>query len=182
MEELLSMGFSKKEVEISLVIVFYFTDSIIYKNTRTNYTNWRQYPMAPFIPAGSVSLPGTTASSGLNGIGIQRDIIRQMRVLCDGNEIQEMKPIQYYNELSSWKYAAGVFPPGLAIYTFALDTSKWTKPSGTLNTSRVRKFQVDLDIWPLVQGSQYLIDFDIYVESINFFVVESGMGGMKYAT
>jgi hypothetical protein len=105
-----------------------------------------------------------------------------MRILCDGNEIQEIKQLQYFNELSSWRYATGVFPPGLAIYSFALDSSKWMKPSGTLNTSRVRKFQLDLDMWPLRSDTNYLFDFIVYVESLNFFVVEGGMGGMKYAT
>jgi len=136
--------------------------------------------MAPFIPTKSQIPIG--GSSGLNGVGIQRDIIRQMRVVCDGNEIQEIKPLQYFNELSSWRYATGVFPPGLAIYSFALDTSKWTKPSGTLNTSRVRKFQLDIDMWPLATGTNYLYNYSVYVESLNFFVVEGGMGGMKYAT
>jgi hypothetical protein len=150
-------------------------------NAWTNYTNWWQYPQAPFIPTNS-PIPGGKASSGLNGIGTQQDIIRQMRVLCDGNEIQEIKPLQYFNELSSWKYATGVFPPGLAIYSFALDSSKWIKPSGTLNTSRVRKFQLDVDVWPLTTNTNYLYDFVVYVESLNFFVVEGGMGGMKYAT
>ena len=136
--------------------------------------------MAPFVPTKS-QIP-TGGSSGLNGVGIQRDIIRQMRVVCDGNEIQEIKPLQYFNELSSWRYATGVFPPGLAIYSFALDTSKWIKPSGTLNTSRVRKFQIDIDVWPLASGTNYLYNYSVYVESLNFFVVEGGMGGMKYAT
>ena len=56
------------------------------------------------------------------------------------------------------------------------------KPSGTLNTSRVKKFQVDIDLWPLATDSTFLMQYDIYVESLNFLVVEGGMGGMKYAT
>ena len=163
-----------------LIVVPRRTDSVNYRNSWINYTNWWQYPSAPFIPTNS-AIP-TGGSSGLIGTGIQRDIVRQMRVLCDGNEVQEIKPLQYFNELSSWKYAAGVFPPGLAIYSFALDTSKWIKPSGSLNTSRVRKFQVDIDMWPLMTDTKYLYNYTVYVESLNFFVVEGGMGGMKYAT
>ena len=105
-----------------------------------------------------------------------------MRVICDGNETQEIKPINYFTELSSWKYATGIFPQGLAIYSFALDTSKWIKPSGTLNTSRVKNFQLDIDPWPLAQNSIHSIFYVVYVESINFLVIEGGMGGMKYAT
>jgi hypothetical protein len=164
-----------------LIVLPRRSDSTQYLNRWINYTNWWLYPNAPFIPT-ATAIPSMLGSSGLNGIGIQRDIIRQMRVLCDGNEIQEPKPLQYFNELSSWRYATGVFPPGLGIYSFALDTSNWTKPSGTLNTSRVKKFQVDIDVWPLNTESMYSYNHIVYVESLNFFVIESGMGGMKYAT
>ena len=124
----------------------------------------------------------TGGYSGTNIASAQRDIIRSIRIICDGNDAQEIKPLQYFNELSSWRYATGVFPPGLAIYSFALDTSKWTRPSGSLNTSRVKNFQIDIDMWPLAQNSMYLIDYIVYVESINFLVIEGGMGGMKYAS
>ena len=149
-------------------------------NMWTNFTNWWLYPNAPFIPAAS-SIP-TGGYSGIISPAMQRDIIRQLRIVCDGNEIQEIKPLQYFNELSAWKYATGVFPPGLAIYSFALDTSNWMKPSGSLNTSRVKNFQLDVDPWPLAQNSLFTYNYSVYVESINFLVIEGGMGGMKYAT
>jgi len=164
-----------------LIILPRRSDYIKNLNSWTNYTNWWQYPNAPFIASsGSQSIIG--GYSGQNYQGTQQDIIRQIRIVCDGNDIQEIKPLQYFRELSSWKYATGVFPQGLAIYSFALDTSKWIKPSGTLNTSRVKKFQLDLDIWPLATDTSFLMEYIIYVESLNFFVVEGGMGGMKYAT
>jgi hypothetical protein len=163
-----------------LIIVPRRSDSTRYRNAWTNYTNWWLYPTAPFAPtASAIPLGG---SSGLNAVAVQQDIIRQLRILCDGNEIQEIKPLQYYTQISSWKYTEGVFPDGLAIYSFALDSSNWMKPSGTLNTSRVKKFQIDIDVWPLAQNTNFLMDYVIYVESLNFFVVEGGMGGMKYAT
>jgi len=37
-------------------------------------------------------------------------------------------------------------------------------------------------MWPLSSTSNFTMNYVIYVESLNFFVVESGMGGMKYAT
>jgi len=163
-----------------IIIVPRRSDSTRYLNAWTNYTNWWRYGQAPFIPAFS-SVP-TGGYSGTNITSAQRDIIRSIRIICDGNDAQEIKPLQYFNELSSWRYATGVFPPGLAIYSFALDTSKWTRPSGSLNTSRVKNFQIDIDMWPLAQNSMYLIDYAVYVESINFLVIEGGMGGMKYAS
>jgi hypothetical protein len=163
-----------------LIIIPRRSDSIKNMNAWTNYTNWWRYLQAPFVPA-ATSIP-IGGYSGINIPAMQQDIIRQMRIVCDGNEIQEIKPLQYFNQLSSWKYATGVFPPGLAIYSFALDTSKWIKPSGSLNTSRVKNFQIDIDPWPLPPNSLYLLDYTIYVETINFLVIEGGMGGMKYAT
>jgi hypothetical protein len=163
-----------------LIIIPRRSDIIKNLNDWTNYTNWWRYPSAPFIPAiSSIPIGGY---SGINGTGLQQDIIRQLRIVCDGNEIQETKPISYFTQVSSWKYATGVFPPGLAIYSFALDTSKWTKPSGSLNTSRVKNFQLDIDMWPLPPNTPFLINYVVYVESINFLIIEGGMGGLKYAT
>jgi len=163
-----------------LIILPRRTDYLKNLNAWTNFTNWWLYPNAPFIPAFS-SIP-VGGYSGQLQAGLQQDIINNIRIVCDGNEIQELKPLQYFNEISSWKYASGVFPPGLAIYSFALDTSKWIKPSGSLNTSRVKNFQIDIDPWPIVTGSLFAYNFSVYVESINFLIIEGGMGGMKYAT
>ena len=163
-----------------IIIVPRRSDAIQYRNDWTNYTNWWKYPMAPFVPSNSTSI--TYGTSGVNSQGIQQDIIRDIRIVCDGNEIQEVKPLQYFRELTSWKNTTGVFPPGLAVYSFALDSSRWTKPSGTLNTSRVRKFQVDIGVNDLPANTNYMFEYVIYVETLNYFVVESGMGGMKYAT
>jgi len=163
-----------------LIIIPRRTDYLKNLNAWVNFTNWWLYPNAPFIPAYS-SIP-TGGYSGVLTAAMQQDIVNHIRILCDGNEIQEIKPLQYFNELSSWKYATGVFPPGLAIYSFALDTSKWMKPSGTLNTSRVKNFQLDIDPWPLAANSLFAYNISVYVESINFLVIEGGMGGMKYAT
>ena len=163
-----------------LILIPRRSDYITKLNSWTNFTNWWLYPNSPFIPAFS-SVP-VGGYSGLLVPAMQQDIINQIRIVCDGNEIQEIKPLQYFNELSSWKYATGVFPPGLAIYSFALDTSKWIKPSGSLNTSRVKNFQLDINPWPLAAGTLFTYNLSVYVESINFLIIESGMGGMKYAT
>jgi hypothetical protein len=162
-----------------LIILPRRTDCIRNLNAWTNYTNWWIKGSAPFVSASS-SIP-TGGYSGINIAAMQENIIRNLRIVCDGNEVQEIKAFQYFNELSSWKYATGMFPSGLAVYSFALDTSKWMKPSGSLNTSRVKNFQLDIDPWPLAQNTLFTINYSIYVESVNFLVVEGGMGGMKYA-
>jgi hypothetical protein len=159
-----------------LIVLPRRTDSVIYRNDWTNYTNWLSPSAAPFVPNAS----GIQGQSGLLVVGNQQGILQQVRVLCDGNELQEPKPLQYFNELSAWKYADGIIPQGLAIYSFALNTSSWIKPSGTLNTSRVKNFQIDVAPGPLIASNNYLYDINVFVEALNFFVVEGGMGGVKY--
>jgi hypothetical protein len=154
------------------------------RNDFSNFTNWAFYPKPPFIPP-----PGTTAlqaylqtgySSGLFVPNAQLNILRSIRVLCDGNEIQEVKNIDFFNDISQYKYTKGVGSDGLPIYTFEL-MSPGGQPSGSINASRIRKFQVELDVYPLPAETTYVYDVNIYVENINWFEVASGMGGLKYA-
>ena len=148
-----------------------------YRNDFANFTNWYTYPNYPFT-----ATPGITGMSysGLLVAGMQRDMIRSIHVLCDGNEIQETKKVDFFTEYSTYKYATGVGLPGLPLYSFQLEHSP-TQPSGSLNASRIRNFQIDMDFWPLQTNTTYTYDVDIYVENINFLEVVSGMGGLKYA-
>jgi hypothetical protein len=157
------------------------TDAVRYRNQWTNYTNWYRYPIAPFLPSNNPI--GGVGSTGVLVPGTQLDLIQQMRVLADGNEIQEIKPLSFYREQTSWANSEGQLPPdGLAIYSFSLENSKWWKPSGSLNSSRTKNLQLDIQPYPLIQSTNYLVDYFIYVETINWFVVEAGMGGLKFMT
>jgi len=107
-------------------------------------------------------------------------MIRSIRVLCDGNEIQEQKPVEFFTQVSTYRYTRGVGQDGLPLYSFQLGQSV-TQASGSINASRIRNFQVDLDVFPLPAATTYTYDVTIYVENINWFEVVSGMGGLKYA-
>jgi hypothetical protein len=72
------------------------------------------------------------------------------------------------------------FPKNIPIYSFCL-SSPSPQPSGSINSSRIRNFQVEVDVYPLPAGTTYTYDLNIYVENINFFEIASGMGGLKYA-
>lgn len=149
----------------------------IYRNDFANFTNWYTNPNYPFtITPGVV---GTNYSGQLLP-GMQREMIRSIHVLCDGNEIQETKNTDFFTEYSTYKYVKGTGEPGLPFYSFQLNASV-TQPSGSLNASRIRNFQVDVDFWPLPANTTYVYDLDIYVENINFLEIVSGMGGLKYA-
>ena len=100
----------------------------------------------------------------------QKDIIRNIRVICDGNEIQEIKPVDFFTKITPFRYTDGATVGELPIYTWAINSSK-IQPSGSLNASRVRLLQLELDVFPLPAGTSYTYDLSLYAESINFFIV-----------
>lgn len=151
------------------------------RNDFANLTNWWNFPYPPYHPTPGQTPMNTSAfSSGIFVPQGQMNIIRSIRVLCDGNEIQEEKPVEFFTKIVPWKYATGFPKTIVPIYNFAL-TSPTAQPSGSINASRIRNFQVEVDVYPLPPGTTYTYDLTIYVENINFFEIASGMGGLKYA-
>jgi hypothetical protein len=80
----------------------------------------------------------------------------------------------------AWKYLDGLSDPNLVVYPFGLHSPN-TQPDGSLNSSRVRLLQVDLNPYPLLATTNYSYTFQIYVENLNWVIVSSGLGGLKYA-
>jgi hypothetical protein len=150
------------------------------RNDYSNFTNWFTYPFVPFSVTQNITpFLQNGFSSGLLIANAQKDIIRQLRVLCDGNEIQEAKSVDFFKKINAFRYTSGFTKAELPFYTWAVTSSK-TQPSGSLNASRVRNLQVEIDFFPLQQGTTYTYDLGIYVESLNFFIVASGSGAPKY--
>ena len=165
-----------------ILIVPRRSDSILYRNQIDNYTNWVNPLKPPFIPSGggwpaNVNLNSSTGVFVLNG---QRSILQTLAILGDGNLLQEEKPISYYNQVVPWKYIKGNPDPELVIYPFSL-TSPSNQPDGSINSSRIRVFQVDLNVYPLPVNSFYQYNIIMYVESLNWVTISAGMGGLKYA-
>ena len=157
------------------------SDSIPFRNAFANFTNWWNFPSAPYMPpVNTVPLLANAYSSGLYLPFAQVGILQAMRVLCDGNEIQEEKPISYFTKINPYKYTDGNPNELIPVYTFTLGSPS-TQPMGSLNTSRVRVFQVEVAPYPLNPDTTYVYDLSIYVESINFVEIAGGMGGLKYA-
>jgi hypothetical protein len=152
------------------------------RNDFANFTNWYTYPFAPFSPTTGLS-PTNLTEQGTSGRLIpnaQLDIIRNVRIICDGNEIQEPKPGSWFSEVVPYKYVKGIGQDGLPLYTFELISSA-TQPAGSINASRIRNFQIDLDVYPLPTGTNYTYDLTIYVENLNWLEVVSGSGAQKFA-
>ena len=154
-----------------------------YRNDVGNWSNW-PYPsktpwIAPATPYPAYILTGEATGQLIQVAGMPH-ILQSLRVLGDGNELQEEKPIEYFSQVVPWKYLDGQPDPNLAIYPFGLHSPN-PQPDGSLNSSRVRLLQVDLNVQPLLSTTNYCYIIDIYVENLNWVMVRSGLGGLKYA-
>lgn len=167
-----------------LLLVPRRSDSYFYKNQNANFTNWVDPRHQPWLPTPMATVSqNTTISSGLLIPNSQVQIINSLRVLLDGNEIQEEKPLEYFTKVQTFRTVKGASLPEsqyLPIVNFSLRDNE-DQPSGSVNASRIRLFQLDVNPWPLPLNPSYVYDLVVYAENINFFVVESGYGGLKYA-
>ena len=166
-----------------LILIPRRSDSVLYRNNLTNFTNWWDYPNRPKIlteVSSDSQFIETQNATGLLVPNGQIDIIQAIRILSDGNQIQEVKPTSFYTNLTSYKYLSGGSNRHIPVVTFELH-SPTPQPAGSLNSSRIRKFQLELQVYPLATNSTYIYSMNIYAESLNFFIVESGMGDNKYA-
>ena len=164
-----------------IILVPRRSDTLQYRNDVGNYTNWLSFPERPFVPLGTQG--ATTISSGTLQSAQQDHILRHLRVLLDGNEIQEEKTIDYFTKVVPWKNErGGSFREAryIPVFPFCLESPS-TQPSGSVNTSRVRLFQIEVDPWALPNPTNYVYNLNIYVENINWFEVASGMGGVKWS-
>jgi len=160
------------------------SDSYTYRNQVANYTNWTDPYHAPWLATpGADPVKNLLFSSGLIIPNSQVQIINSLRILLDGNEYQEERPIEYYTKVQPYRTVTGatlVESQYLPILNFSL-TSPTEQPSGSVNSSRIRLFQIDLNPWALPTNPSYVYDITMLAENLNFFIVESGYGGLKYA-
>jgi hypothetical protein len=157
------------------------SDSIESRNAWYNFTNWANYPYIPYTPTpGLDAYANLIYSSGLITPQGQRDIVRGMRFLVDGNELQEEKDTAYYTDLMPYKYNKGPGYTGLLVHSFELEADP-LQPSGTINFSLIRNFQAEVDVWPVPNFTNYLYDITFYVETYNFLKISAGIGGLAFA-
>jgi hypothetical protein len=186
------------------------SDAIPYRNQSTNLTNW-MYPLAnqrPFVTPYVVTpttggLPnmanvgGTLrfiGRSGLNIAGTQRQIMRSMFITANGQPLFDSQDAAYFSQYVPYRYMNGDSAPfsdyGLATqtemwplyaYSFSLEGSSVEQPKGTLNTSRIDRLELDVDVEPIPIGANYTYELQVFVETINFLEITSGMAGLKFA-
>jgi hypothetical protein len=165
------------------------SDAIPARNDFLNMTNWKYPGQAPFWPLTSTNI--VSSNTGLLLPYSQRDILKSARLVCAGTELFEEKPAMYFElqtplsttlggGLASLVRPEDVLGPIYQI-PFAVHASDHSRPSGTLNSSRLREFQLEVNPWPLDPNTQFTYDFTVYIESLNFVKFTNGMGGMAFA-
>jgi hypothetical protein len=191
---------------ISSRIVFFArrSDAIPYRNQATNLTNWI-YPQGNRRPYAApsdgypqvVKVNGVDTYIGRSGhdlMGFQRNIIRRAFLVANGQQLFDSQDPQYFTEYVPYKYLKGAGMPftdfGLAAqselwplytYSFALNASDVDQPTGTLNTSRINRLELDVDVEDIPVFANYAYELQIYVETLNYFRITSGMGGLEFA-
>ena len=165
-----------------IIIVPRRSDSLLYRNQVSNFTNWLNPMKAPFIPndGGWANYINLTSSTGKLILNSQQSIINTLTILGDGNPLQEEKPYTYFSQIVPWKYIVGIPAPNILVYPFAL-SSPDVQPRGSINSSRIKSLQMDLNVYPLPANTFYQYTIGVYVESLNWVTISSGMGGLKYA-
>jgi hypothetical protein len=188
--------------------LIYFTrrsDSLTFRNQATNLTNWldplgRNRPYVTPIVGGQpnqIVVKGQPMLLGRSGLiipGIQRNILGNVYLTANGQPLFDSQDSAYFNQYVPYRYLRGNATPfndmGLAtqsemwplsIYSFALDSSTIEQPTGTLNTSRIDRLEMDVDVQPIPKLANYTYDLFVFVETINFLEITSGMGGLKFA-
>jgi Txe/YoeB family toxin of Txe-Axe toxin-antitoxin module len=177
---------------VSRVVWFAQRSDWYFRNDYTNLLNWkytdpekRPYTKAP---------NATTSSSGILIPGANKFILNTARILCAGNEIFEEKKADYFSDITpyitcvgnSYPYAFnGLLAPlanyPIYVYSFALSSSNPIQPSGTINLSRINLVELEINPYPIPIDANYTYNFNVYVESLNFLEIASGLGGMKFS-
>ena len=186
------------------------SDSLPYRNQATNLTNWidPRGQSRPFVePNGNIPInlqypnivienhiPTPFGRSGLNLPGIQRRILRNVFLTANGTPLFDSEDSAYFSEYVPYRYLQGAGAPfqdyGLAsqsemwpmfTYSFALHASNVEQPTGTLNTSRIDRLEIDVDVEPIPVLANYTYEIQVFVETLNFLEISSGLGGLKFA-
>ena len=144
---------------------------------------------------GSPTLPlQYIGRSGLNLPGLQRRILKNMFFTANGTPLFDSEDSNYFTEYVPFQYLRGAGTPfqdyGLASqsemwpmysYSFALHGSEIAQPTGTLNTSRIDRLEVDVDVEPIPVLAGYTYELQVFVETLNFLEISTGLGGLKFA-
>lgn len=164
-----------------------------YRNDYTNLTNWK-YTSPYSRPFYKPVLSASISTSGIIIPGTDKDILVSAKIICGGTDIFEEKSAKYFSEIMPFKTSPGNGYPYLLngtmmanalypvyVYSLALNSASSIQPSGTINTSKITKIDLEVNTQQLPPDANYKYNFIVFAESLNFLEIASGLGGMKYS-
>jgi len=126
-----------------VVALFQRTDRALL-NDWDNYTNWTD-PALPEISPSSAG-PLQFYSSGVQdpNVLLPQDIMQEGNLVFDGKERFNTKNSNFFRLIENFKYSPGTTTelPGIYQYSFAIDPTKTTQPSGSANGSMFNKTNI----------------------------------------
>ncbi len=171
------------------------SDALQFRNDPLNLTNWIYTAQRPYVlPLSGYPAISGVGRSGLQLAGLQRRILRNATFIANGTNLFDPEDAAYFTEYVPYKHLRGdtmaaenfglasrfeMWP--LHVYSFAVNGSDARQPSGTLNVSRIDNFQFEVDVEPIPVGALYTYNIYLFMETVNFLEIASGMGGMKFA-
>jgi hypothetical protein len=164
-----------------------------YRNDYTNLTNWK-YTSPSTRPFFKPHINAEESTSGIIIPGTEKDILVSAKIICGGTDIFEEKSAKYFSEIMPFKTSPGNGYPYLLngammsnalhpiyLYSLALNSANSAQPSGTINTSKITKIDLEVNTQQLPPDANYKYNFTVFAESLNFLEISSGLGGMKYS-
>jgi hypothetical protein len=167
------------------------SDLVETRNEFTNLTNWEDPTQAPKTALTNAEISGVNAT-GIETTNYSRDILQEMSIYVNGNTIFDTQTAPYYNGVQAYIGNKTKNIPGIYQYNFSLFPREY-QPSGSLNASRVKSLELDLQLESIpftsvtdasgVTVSTYDYEYivDIFTENYNFLTITSGLGGLMYA-
>ena len=178
-------------------------------NEWDNFTNWIQKDVSPtsyqFWKSTTFNMPSYdttedrypfpsrqyTTNTYFKKQYLKKDIIQTIDVLFNKTELFKTQNTQYFQNQIPLEYFKTNPKDGIYVYTFSLNPTNPTQPSGSLNTAN-QDMSVKIKFQDLPQQSSYSAgnetnyvsdygyDVDIYLVQYNIFHIENGQGGLQF--
>lgn len=121
------------------------------------------------------SIKASSLNDWGNFVGDHREhLLESAKLLFNGQDRIEQKPVEYFSLIEPWQYHRGSPPDGVYVISFSLKPEEF-QPSGACNMSRINKAQLYLVLKP-----EALCDVFVYTTNYNFYRVISGMGNIAF--
>ena len=124
---------------------------------------------------------------------LHKDIIETMDVLFNKTQLFKTQSATYFQNQQVLEYFKTNPKDGIYVYTFSLNPTNPTQPSGSLNCAN-QDLSLRINFKPLpVQSSysagnernyvsDYGYDVDVYLVQYNIFRIEGGLAGLQFQT